>query len=197
MVCMCIRWGKKCGTHAAGRRDKAFLCRSRISYHHRYRNQNQNQRCHWSIPRPCRPISQCQSEPGCKQERKVVLPPPYCYLILCICKNIFLPFSQQSTVSFVVSQGTEQQLTNLDLDKLKTSSSSELDRLKPSSSSDLERLKKSSELEKDLPSELCKLRGESELSDLKLVKMHDECEISGPDQNSNCKSVENCAECVL
>ena len=91
---------------------------------------------------------------------------------------------------------------DLDLDKLKKSSSSELNKLKTSSSSDfekksssseLERLKKSSELERDLPSELCKLRGESELSDLKLVKLQD----MGPDQNSNCKSVENCAECVL
>jgi len=100
--------------------------------------------------------------------------------------------SQQSTVSFVVSQGTEQRLMNLDLDKLKTSSSSDIEKLKRSSE-----LKESSELERNLPSELCKLRGESELSDLELVKMRNEFEISGPDQNSNCKSIENCAECVL
>ena len=81
---------------------------------------------------------------------------------------------------------------NLDLDKLKTSSSSDIEKLKRSSE-----LKESSELERNLPSELCKLRGESELSDLELVKMRNEFEISGPDQNSNCKSIENCAECVL
>merc|ERR1719341_3087241 len=63
-----------------------------------------------------------------------------------------------------------------DLEKLKTSSS-ELQTLKKSSSFDLEKFQKSSaELEKldskprDLPSELCKLRKELELSDLKLAE---------------------------
>ena len=106
----------------------------------------------------------------------------FCIFFFCICQNLISSFSQQSTVSFVVSQGTDQRLMDLDLDKLRKSSSS-----------DFEKLEKSSELERDLPSELCKLRSESELSDLKLVKMKD----MGPDQNSNCKSVENCAECVL
>ena len=96
-----------------------------------------------------------------------------------------------------------------DLEKLKTSSS-ELQTLKKSSSFELEKFQKSSaDLEKldskprDLPSELCKLRKELELSDLKLVESSPQKLTSGQidvyhcDPNSNCKSGENCAECVL
>jgi len=136
--------------------------------------------------------------------------------------------SQQSTVSFVVSQGPDRRLMDLgpdkleldlgpdklntsssDLEKLKTSSS-ELQTLKKSSSFELEKFQKSSaDLEKldstprDLPSELCKLRKELELSDLKLVESSPQKLTSGQidvyhcDPNSNCKSGENCAECVL
>lgn len=151
--------------------------------------------------------------------------------------------SQQSTVSFVVSQGPD-----LVPVKLK-SSSSDLEKLRKSSTDlkskglELEKLEKRSlDLQhqpRDLPSELCMLRKEIELSDLKLVeekfdisggqnvqngenvqngqnvempKKHDlnltgvqnmernltECEIvERLDKNSNCKSAENCAECVL
>ena len=104
-------------------------------------------------------------------------------------------------MSFVASQGTEQRLTDLDLGKLKKSSSdlenmkksSELEKLKRSSSSEVEKFKSK---ERDLPSEVCQLGGETELSNgLELVKRQNK--FLRPDQNSNCKSAENCAECVL
>jgi len=107
--------------------------------------------------------------------------------------------SQQSTVSLVVSQGTEQRLTDLNLAKFKTSSSdlenlkksSELENPNASSSSELEKLNSK---ERGLPSELYKLRGD----DLELVKRPNKFgPIVGADQNSNCKSADNCAECVL
>ena len=106
--------------------------------------------------------------------------------------------------------GAERRLLGLGPDKLKTSSS-DLEELKTELKSSSLELERSSEPEKlaskprDLPSELCKLRKEIELGDLKL-----EVESSLPekfptagqlvhqhDPNSNCKSSENCAECVL
>ena len=183
-------------------------------------------RCDWAISRPCRPIPQCQSKHGGKQEGKVVPTSTPELIFFTFLKPSCC--SQQSTVSFVVSQGPDRRLMDLgpdkleldlgpdklntsssDLEKLKTSSS-ELQTLKKSSSFDLEKFQKSSaDLEKldskprDLPSELCKLRKELELSDLKLVESSPQKLTSGQidvyhcDPNSNCKSGENCAECVL
>ena len=174
-------------------------------------------RCDWAISRPCRPIPQCQSKPGGKQEGEVVPTSTPELIFFTFLKPSCC--SQQSTVSFVVSQGPDRQLTDLGPDKLNTSSSdleklktssSELQTLKKSSSFELEKFQKSSaDLEKldskprDLPSELCKLRKELELSDLKLVESSPQKLTSGQidvyhcDPNSNCKSGENCAECVL
>ena len=191
-------------------------------------------RCDWAISRPCRPIPQCQSKHGGKQEGEVVPTSTPELIFFTFLKPSCC--SQQSTVSFVVSQGPDRRLMDLGPDKLEldlgpdklNTSSSDLEKLKTSSSdldklntsrSDLEKLrtspsfeefqKSSADLEKldskprDLPSELCKLRKELELSDLKLVESSPQKLTSGQidvyhcDPNSNCKSGENCAECVL
>ena len=132
----------------------------------------------------------------------------------------FFSFSQQSTVSFLVSHEPERRLMDLDPNKVKTSSSdleklktgsSALNMLQTSSSLELAKFRESSDMEKlncetrDSPSELCQLRKEIELSDLKLVesspKMFQESTVGQIvhqcDPNRNCKSGENCAECVL
>ena len=107
-------------------------------------------------------------------------------------------FSQQSTLSFVVSQGTDQQLMHLGLDRLKTSST-ELEKLK-ASSSDLNKLRASPDLKSNFPSELmCNFKRESELNDLKLIKKDKVVSTNQVlrDSNSNNKPVDDCDESVL
>ena len=119
-------------------------------------------------------------------------------------------FSQQSTLSFVVSQGTDQQLMHLGLDRLKTSST-ELEKLK-ASSSDLNKLRASPDLKSnsdlanfkgnqgDFPSELmCNFKRESELNDLKLIKKDKVVPTNQVlrDSNSNNKPVDDYDESVL
>ena len=119
----------------------------------------------------------------------------------------FYPFSQQSTVSFVVSQVTEEQrLMQIDLckigpssDKIKESSDkikARSDKTGPSldlgNAVEIEELKARNE-RRDFDSEALKLRRENELNGL---KEDSESHILG-DLNSNCVPLENPAESVV
>ena len=120
----------------------------------------------------------------------------------------FYPFSQQSTVSFVVSQVTEEQrLMQIDLCKIGPSShkiKESPDKIQESSdkidlskelrnANEIEDKLRSTKKNRDYDCEAVKLRNESELNELK----EDSESQNFGDLNSNCVSAETRAESVV